>query len=199
MFPPRDCGEHEPAATYEDRWFTLGDVTPDQQELSVVATPRLRGHERVLHVGIGASDLARRWQDRVARIDGITVVQAEINAAPIFPTYRTALRNKYAPGPWAGPYDLIVDNNPGSFACCQRHARAWLDTAAGLLAPGGAFVTHARGCGYRKPTGVAMGWWSWWAYGRRRRLSVERWTTAVWAWRKSGAQPSHQSIYGRKS
>lgn len=184
MLPLRDCGAVNPAATYADRWFAVSDVTPDQAELTDVLTPMLRGHERVLHVGIGASELARRWTGRVSRIDGITVVQAELDAAPALPNYRAWVQNKYAGGVWEGKYDLIIDNNPGSFACCRRHASKWLDAAANQLAPGGAFVTHARGCLYRKPGGVSMGWLAWWWAGKRRGMRVERLTKDVWVWRR---------------
>ena len=184
MLPLRDCGAVNPAATYADRWFAITDVTPDQAELTEVLTPLLRGSERVLHVGIGASALAQRWTSRVSRIDGITVVQAELGAAPALANYRAWLQNKYATAAWEGKYHLIIDNNPGSFSCCRRHAAEWLDTASGLLAPGGMFVTHARGCSYRKPGGVSMGWLAWWWAGKRRGVKVERLAADVWAWRR---------------
>ncbi|GDX80164.1 hypothetical protein LBMAG42_19750 [Deltaproteobacteria bacterium] len=184
MLPLRDCGALNPAATYTDRWFGLADVTPDQAALSEVVTPMLRGHERVLHVGIGASELARRWSGRVSQIDGITVMQGELDASPALPNYRVWWRNKYASGGWPDNYDVIVDNNPGSFACCRKHSSEWLDSAAGMLAPGGMFVTHARGCTYRKPGGVAMGWLAWWWAGKRRGMRVERFTADVWIWRR---------------
>lgn len=186
MLPLRDCGAANPAATYTDRWFGLADVTPDQAALTAVLTPMLRGHERVLHVGIGASALALAWVGRVSQIDGITVMQSELDVAPALPNYRVWIRNKYAAGAWNEKYDVIVDNNPGSFACCQRHAAAWLDVAARLLSLGGMFVTHARGCTYRKPGGVSMGWLAWWWAGKRRRMKVERLTAEVWVWRREG-------------
>jgi hypothetical protein len=41
--------------------------------------------------------------------------------------------------------DVIVDNNPSSFVCCERHFDRMIAAWATLLAPGGVVLTDRRG------------------------------------------------------
>lgn len=182
----RDCGASEPTPDYRDVSFAHAE-SPDQAEILDVVGPTLGAGARVLHVGVGSSALARRFAARVAWVEGITVVPGEVDVAPALPNYRVSLLNKYAPalGGLEGPFHLVVDNNPGSFACCRRHFTAMMDAYAALLAPSGRLVTHRRGARWSQVGGITLRWPHWRAEGRARGLQAEKLTRAVWSLRRA--------------
>ena len=71
---PAHCGEDDPSPRYLDRSFALGEISPDQAKLArvIAAAPG----SRMLHIGVGCSDLARRFTG--VQIDGITVLDDEV-------------------------------------------------------------------------------------------------------------------------
>ena len=72
---------------------------------------------RILHVGVGSSGVASRLAQRCRRIEGLTVHtrEREFGHSLALPNYHVHLVNKYSKqlGSLDGPYDFIVDNNPG--------------------------------------------------------------------------------------
>ncbi len=184
---PADCGAADPPHAYRDVSFADGQVSPDQARIAEVLPGLLEPTTRLLHVGVGCSDLAARFAADVARIDGVTVLvdEAERAASLRLPTYRVWRFNKHGPAlaTLPGPYDLVVDNNPGSFACCVRHFRGTMATYAALLAPGGRLVTEERGARWRQPGGISLRWRHWAREGRTLGLVPERLTATVWALR----------------
>ncbi|MDP2311891.1 MAG: hypothetical protein Q8P41_03235 [Pseudomonadota bacterium] len=188
---PADCGAADPRHTYRDVSFADGQVSPDQARIALALPPLLTARTRLLHVGVGCSDLAVKFAARVERIDGITVLEDEHATALALglPNYHVWTMNKHATAlaGLAGPYELIVDNNPGSFACCERHFRFTLATYARLLAPGGRVVTDERGARWRQPGGLSVRWRRWAREGRAIGLVAERLTDTVWALRKPTA------------
>lgn len=177
---PADCGRDLPVPGYRDTSH-LAQTSPDQAELDEVIASMLSPASRVLHVGIGSSSLARRHAAAVAWIDGITVVPEERQLAPALPNYQAWLVDKHGPGlaGLPGSYDLVVDNNPGTFACCRRHFEAMFDGYAALLAPGGRILTHARGAGWAGA--IRLRYPHWVALGRERGLQAEQLSPSVWA------------------
>jgi hypothetical protein len=103
----------------------------------------------VLHVGVGNSSLARGLAGKVRQLDGLTVHPNEKAHADSLgiPNYRVLLLNKHGPGLFRleGRYDLIVDNNLASFACCTYHFHLMLAGYAAKLKPGGCVLTDERG------------------------------------------------------
>ncbi len=182
---PHHCGALDPPAVYRDVSFAE-QVSPDQVHLLAVLEPLVPAGARLLHVGVGASAVARQLSPRVAWIEGITVVQAEVAAAPPLANYRVSMVNKYGPGlgTLPGPFDVVVDNNPGSFACCRAHFSGMMDHYARLLAPGGRLVTEARGARWSQVGGITLRWRHWRAEGRSRGLSAEKLDSTVWALRR---------------
>lgn len=182
---PADCGADAPAARYHDvAW--ADDVSPDQARIEAVLEGMVRPDARVLHLGVGTSHLARRFAGR-ARVDGVTVVPAEVARAEALGIagYRVALANKYGGlADFPGPYDLVVDNNPATFACCRRHLDGLFADVAARLSPGGRWLTDAVGLGWRGPAGVGLGWAEWAGYGAALGLVPERLTDTVWALRR---------------
>jgi hypothetical protein len=125
-------------------------ATPDHHRIEQVLAGRDLSACRLLHVGVGDSGLALRLAGRCRSIDGITVSEPERRLAESLgaPGYRVFVANKYtrelvrvlSPG-----YQVIIDNNPGSFACCAYHFASMLDNYRWALAPGGELLTDQRG------------------------------------------------------
>jgi hypothetical protein len=122
-------------------------------EAELAANPNLLG-SRVLHVGVGNSAFAVRFAGQVELLDGLTVVAAEQRLAQTLTleNYRVRLLNKYAPrlpSLLGRSYDLIVDNNLTSYACCTHHFYRMLDHYWQLLTPGGSILTDQEGLAWR--------------------------------------------------
>jgi hypothetical protein len=109
------------------------------------------GDKRLLHVGIGNSSLAARFAASLRYVDGVTVSDAELRRCNDLrlPNYTVILCNKYSTTFVAQlphtEYDIIVDNNIASFACCQFHLKTLFASCARLLAPAGRVFTAEQG------------------------------------------------------
>lgn len=149
---PEHCGQTRPGVGHDNpRVMDLSDkaTTPDQVRIEETLAPLLTPATRLLHVGVGNSSLARRFASRVALVEGITVNEQELAHAQSLGLdgYRVSLCNKYSPelARIPGPFDLIVDNNLSSFACCLYHFQVMLDTYVRLLGAGGRILTDRQG------------------------------------------------------
>lgn len=187
---PADCGQHDPPHAYREVSFADGQISPDQARIAEALPPLLSPRTRLLHVGVGCSDLAIRFAKAIEHIDGITVMADEQAAAERcgLANYRVWKLNKYAPAfaDLPGPYHLIVDNNPGSYACCRRHFRSTMAQYSRLLTPGGRLVTEQRGALWQQPGGLSLRWRDWARLGGSLGLEPEQLTETVWALRKPG-------------
>lgn len=183
-----DCGGDDPAPITRSVSFADGQVSPDQARIADALPALLDPTTRILHVGVGCSDLALRFAPRVARIDGITIMPDERDVAEALglPNYRVFTMDKHARAFAAlpGPYDLLIDNNPGSFACCVKHFDYTMRRYRDLLAPGGRVLTEARGAAWRQAGGISLRWRHWVAEGRKLGLTAEHVDGTVWALRK---------------
>lgn len=125
--------------------------TPDQLEIETSIEQAWPAGSTLLHIGVGNSSLAARLSTTWQRIDGITVSPAELERAEALGlgNYRVQLLNKYDHAQikeqLEGGYEIIVDNNPTSFACCRRHQTSLMSAYAQLLRPGGRLLAHRRG------------------------------------------------------
>lgn len=144
------CERAEPGLTGTLDW-TDDDTTPDQKRITRVLEAAPLGPEhRVLHVGVGNSELARRLSSRVGQIDGVTRAQAEKDMADALnlANYTVHLANKYSQAFRSvvpGRYDDIVDNNLASYACCLFHLYVMFDNYLACLSPGGRILTDQEG------------------------------------------------------
>lgn len=130
--------------------YSSTPATSDQRQIEDVLGRRDLRNARLLHVGVGDSGLALRLHPHCRAIDGLTVSENELRQGKTFalPNYRVWRVNKYGremlralqPG-----YDVIIDNNPASFACCAFHFSILLDNYRWALAPGGEMLTAQRG------------------------------------------------------
>lgn len=184
--PREHCGNDPPLPAYVDIDGASTATTPEQRELESRLEVRVTPEQRVLHVGVGNHSLAERLRGKVAHVDGITIVPAEVASAPARPGYAVTLCDKHGPGIEAlpGRYDWIVDNNPASFACCRAHCDRTFAAYARLLAPGGRVLTHRRGAGWATGPGWGMSWPDWARVGLSQGLRPGRLTRDAWTWER---------------
>jgi hypothetical protein len=130
------------------------EPTLDEREI-VEWLRRRRGPSRILHVGIGNSLLSKEFGKNVAQAmtkDGAEARNAEALGVPAI------LCNKYDVGSYVerllAPFDLIVDVNIRSYACCDRHFVEYLEEMLEALGPNGSLVTSRRGLEYLMPTSI---------------------------------------------
>ena len=118
---PFDCGKcADPGVRFSEELRDWSDkaTTPDQRRMELYIDRYDLREKRILHIGIGNSGLARRFQGRVAEIVGTTIDEPEIKVAEALglPNYRFVLHNKFSGDnqALAGSFDFILDNNPTS-------------------------------------------------------------------------------------
>ena len=138
-------------------WATGTPSTGERETLKFIDRRIIPAHNlRVLHHGTGRNDLAIAISGlpRVARFDSITIfpleqAKATANGVPCCAVYVLDKHDKRTYLTAHGPYDIIVDVNIASFACCYFHLtqmmQIWINR---LLSPGGVIVTHSLGMKY---------------------------------------------------
>jgi len=148
------CGSnsHPIPASQGGSWVEI-DVTVDQSRIERVLETLSLGNKRLLHVGIGCSNIARKYANQTTPIDGITVVSEEKEHADSLGLshYTTHVINKYNDeelNSLAQRYDIIVDNNLSSFACCQHHYRKMLKNYIDVLTINGMILTDSTGMNF---------------------------------------------------
>jgi len=149
---PLDCeNRSEPGVRYSVhlRDWSAKATTPDQKRIEHYIDRYDLRRKRILHIGIGNSGLARRFQRRVGEIVGTTIDEPEMAVARSLdlPNYRYVIHNKYSGQDAAvdGQFDFILDNNPTSPCCCMRHLADLLEFYGQKLAKGGQIVTDKLG------------------------------------------------------
>jgi hypothetical protein len=160
----RDCGSEQPgvASNAEAIDWTRQETTPDQVRIEAVLDTLALTGAQLLHVGVGNSQLARRFARRVRAIDGLTVHQNErIYAdALAIPNYTVYVLNKYSRkvvSVLARTYDIIIDNNLASFACCKKHFFVMVENYLAMLRSKGRILTCQIGMdAYHDEIGCTM-------------------------------------------
>lgn len=164
-----DCGDEPRVDSYDAAEHATGwplfdysgcDPTVDQAAINRWLEQSTLDGKDILHIGAGNSSVARLVSGRARRVVALTVSQAEFEHARDLglPDYSIHLMNKHGiafPDRFESEkFDLVLDNNLTSFACCQRHAERYLATLAGLLKADGAIVTHRAGIQWTLDVGV---------------------------------------------
>jgi len=130
-------------------------TTPDQRRIESVLEQLDYEGARVLQIGIGNSEFAMRWGDKLAGIIGTTISPAELERANSLniDAYNVFLVNKYSPEMRTldGGFDFIIDNNPNFSPCCKYHFFVLWDACRLLLRPGGKLITDIGGLGWLPP------------------------------------------------
>ncbi|WDE01652.1 hypothetical protein [Thalassomonas actiniarum] len=157
---PSFCGalQHPGLAVNFDLYvdYSCRETTEDQQRIeavleTMIAEKQIVKGSRILHVGVGNSQLAAKFIPRGLVVDGVTVSGSEKHFAESLKLkgYQVYVTNKYHRD-FAGcfeqnQFDYIVDNNLASFSCCQYHFYQMLENYLGCLKTGGKILTDQRG------------------------------------------------------
>jgi hypothetical protein len=140
------------------------DAPPSMEQLRIedyLAGSSLAG-KTLLHVGVGSSSVAKRFQAECRQIDGLTVMADEITYAQGlgYSNYRVYLLDKFSPEvstTLPNRYHFIIDNNPSSFAP-SRAAFDWMIASyVDFLEPGGMFLTDRVGMHYHENYAFSIG------------------------------------------
>src|SRR4030095_9842729 len=126
--------------------WTQQETTRDQARIEDVLDTMAMTGTSILHVGVGNSKFAQRFASRVRRLDGLTVHQNEKTHADALgiPNYTVYMLNKYSPefvSVITNTYDVIIDNNLPSFACCQYHFAVMFENYLQVLNSPGQILT----------------------------------------------------------
>ncbi len=152
--PPKmtHCGVEKRDLLDFSRDALLIDAKPSVGSLLIEALLRSMNlrNKRILHVGIGNSELALQFCQFSSYIDGVTASNAELrNGRNLkLPNYTIELCDKYQilfrtrlPH---NAYDIIVDDDIVNGSCCRAHLSELVDNYSMLLAPQGQLFTQER-------------------------------------------------------
>jgi hypothetical protein len=151
---PEVCGNMERPGLALDMplWVdhTRDETTVDQARIEAEMDKMDLEGKNILHVGVGNSRFALRFASRVNLIDGLTVSHNEkaVADATGVGNYTAYFLNKYSREfilTIRNRYDLVVDNNLASFACCKYHFYFMLDNYIWSMKPGGSILTDQQG------------------------------------------------------
>ncbi len=150
---PLTCPEH--VVPNDNEGWLHREPTADEVEVAGWMRSK-RGFRKVLHVGVGNCLLTRRFGAAVAQgisKDGREVAHAATLGLDVLlcnkynvVAYRERLRS---------PFDLVVDVNIRSYACCDSHFRDYMSLMLDALNSRGILVTSTRGLDYLIPTSIA--------------------------------------------
>ena len=167
--------------------WTQQETTRDQvcieAALDTIAVPGAS----ILHVGVGNSKFAQRFASRARCIDGLTVHQNEKTQADALgiPNYTVYVLNKYSPAfvsVITNTYDLIIDNNLASFACCQYHFAVMFENYLRVLTAHGQILTCQIGMdAYHGEFGWVMTYADLVSLERKFPMHVSKMTDVVYA------------------
>ena len=147
------CGNKNDLGIYEEegwRDWSERETTPDQKRIESFLSSKPHGGKFLLHVGVGNSEFAKSVHSDFVGIDGITIERNEYEKGHKsgIDNYQVFLINKFSSklsDNLGSNYDLIIDNNPASFACCRKHFFIMMMSYWKLLRPGGVLLTDREG------------------------------------------------------
>jgi hypothetical protein len=183
-------------------------TTDDQARIEAVLDDIVVPQNRVLHVGVGNSKLAKRFTEKGIIVDGITISETEqIHARSLsLDNYQVFIANKYHRSfvdcfVQRG-FDYIVDNNLASFACCQYHFYQMIDNYLSCLKVGGKILTDQRGMDWALASpGFILGFDSLRAAVASLPVKVSRLTPMVYAIESLPPAPLNKDmvVYAKRS
>jgi len=131
-------------------------VTSDEEEIAdFLNSSELSKNKNILHIGIGNSFLANNLNNYKS-IDGITISNNELSNGQNLklPNYNIFFKNKYSKGDLIKDkinyYDLIIDNNLKSFACCEYSFEDLIIKYKKYLKNGGYIISSLKGMSWSR-------------------------------------------------
>ena len=154
---PIFCGDEFHVGIPEiGKWadWTKHDTTSGQKRIEAYLLSNPLSGGNVLHVGIGNSSFARDFQSKFSTIFGISVTPEEVIHANqlSISNYYVALMNKHSLSfsiCFRSQFEIIIDNNPSTFACCFFHLLLMLRSYKNSLKEGGVVITEHEGLSHR--------------------------------------------------
>jgi hypothetical protein len=145
-------------ANLETGWHLSPTTLEEQAVIRFLKEDPTRVTEkRLLHVGIGNSSIFRVFGHQLSAFVGLTVnLPEKVRFEETFgyPAHaKIYFANKHDVRNFdgiVGPFDLIVDVNLKSYACCERHFQDMMAGYVNRLAPDGMTITAG--------TGLRFGW-----------------------------------------
>ena len=136
-----------------ENWAKRPTPTRDQLEITSHLQKLGVAGKRVLHIGVGCSNVGREFLPNAAVVHGITVNPREKVLAESFGlwNYHVSVGDKHTfdvyENFWPQTYDWIIDNALVSYACCAWHLINLLEILTSRLVQGGTLWTHKGALG----------------------------------------------------
>lgn len=176
---PCDCN-----GRYFDSSWLNKPTTPDQRRIEEYLSSLDLNNLRILHVGIGNSSLYKRFQH--LNIDGISIMQNEIKYAKSIGS-KVFLINKYSDELLSLGnciYDIIIDNNLSSYACCKYHLLMMFRNYIAIMKEYGVILTDKQGLIYHGKNTFGLTYNDLVNLGKHLKLRVNRMTEFVYSIKK---------------
>lgn len=130
-------------------------LPPTLEEMSIdkyLKASQMHVGKSVLHIGTGNGYLVNQLSLNVLNIDTITISRSEYESMiPANDKVKKYIKNKYNAFEMAslmGTYDLIIDVNLKSFACCETHFNDMIDFFYDKLVTDGIILTAMSGVNF---------------------------------------------------
>ena len=136
-------------------WEDKNSTEDENEILDFLMEKSLLKNRKILHVGIGNSNLAKKFSHS-NEIFGITISKNEINHAKKLSLkgYNVFLLDKYSINFMNYfknyRFDIIVDPNLKSYACCEESFKFMFKNFSTLLTNNGIIITSRRGMNWFK-------------------------------------------------
>ena len=136
--------------TAKNPW--IKKTTSDQKAIGdyIAKRPEDYTGKTCLHIGTGTSSIAISHHKLFKHIDGLTICPDEFKFANDLqiPNYTCYLINKHKLEELnvLGEYDVIIDNNIKTYACCDDHYNDYFNwILASVASRNGEIITHTQG------------------------------------------------------
>lgn len=145
------------------RYWENRSATSDEKEIINFLSNKINEKNKILHVGIGNSYLAKNISN-FELIDGITISGAELKFAENLKidNYNVHFINKLSinalnENRLSNSYDFIVDANLKSFSCCKNSFENLFQTYVSKLSKKGLIITGRKGMNWSRKVYPAYG------------------------------------------
>lgn len=144
------CQQVLPFGNYS--YWESSSETSDEKEISNYLEKIKIENKKILHIGIGNSHIASRFSKN-NNIVGLTIAKAEFIFAKKLnlKNYKILMINKYTKKLnilRKSNFDIIIDSNLKSYACCQKAFEEMFSIFSSLLIKKGYIITNKRGMGW---------------------------------------------------
>tara|TARA_B100000035_G_scaffold118651_1_gene100605 strand:+ start:353 stop:1024 length:672 start_codon:yes stop_codon:yes gene_type:complete len=137
-------------------YWENNEVTSDEKNIvSYLDKNNLIKNKNILHIGVGNSYIAKNLNE-FNFIEGITISKNELTSGLKLKikNYNIIFKNKYSAGDLIKNkkkfYDIIIDNNLKSFACCSKSFDDLIKKYNKYLKDTGFIITSSKGMNWTR-------------------------------------------------